>query len=397
MLYYITSLREKLMINQLMQLFGQTDADPLGLILNLLWFVLIFISLFYGTKLQAYRSQKEIESGLEKLKKWNDESKQILLNKFKKYADKKETEKDLILKLEDFLSFIAITPIDLDPYGIVPKIDHIIDVRDNRFKHEVLQLAPNIMKDSPESQNLENLLEAAMAVDYVYRLVKHYLILGKKSKSYILLMQISMQMSLILAMAKSYYRATKAFSEGSPIGDGLGPMVAGNLVRNISQNGDVEAIEVAKDTILQEVSFEVRTIYIVRAKGPGGTVGKPGTAIRQLVEKHGDSISRIFMIDAGLKLSGDKIGSIAEGVGAAIGGIGVEKFYIEDSTTKKAIPIDALICRESLEDAITTMKRPITKSVPDIVERIKMGIRKRSEKGTKVIVAGIGNTIGIGV
>jgi hypothetical protein len=385
------------MINQLMQLFGQTDADPLGLILNLLWFVLIFISIFYGTKLQAYRSQKEIESGLEKLKKWNDEGKQILLNKFKKYADKKETEKDLMLKLEDFLSFIAITPISLDPYGIVPKIEHVVDVRDNRFKHEVAQMAPNIMIDSPEAQNLENLLEAAMAVDYVYRLVKHYLILGKKSKSYILLMQISMQMSLILAMAKSYYRATKAFAEGSPIGDALGPMVVGNLVRNISQNGEVEATEVAKDTILQEVNFEDRTIYIVRAKGPGGTVGKPGTAIKQLVEEDGDSISRIFMIDAGLKLSGDKTGSIAEGVGAAIGGIGVEKFYIEDSTTKKEIPIDALICRQSLEDAITTMKRPITKSVPDIVERIKMGIRKRTEKGTKVIVAGIGNTIGIGV
>ena len=385
------------MINQLMQLFGQTDTDPLGLILNLLWFVLIFISLFYGTKLQAYRSQKEIESGLDKLKKWNDEGKQILLNKFKKYADKKETEKDLMLKLEDFLSFIAITPIDLDPYGIVPKIDHIIDVRDNRFKQEVLQLAPNIMKDSPEAQNLENLLEAAMAVDFIYRLVKHYLILGKKSKSYILLMQISMQMSLILAMAKSYFRATKAFSEGSPIGDALGPMVAGNFVRNINQDGEVEAIEVAKDTILQEVNFEDRTIYIVRAKGPGGTVGKPGTAIKKIVEQHGNALSRIFMIDAGLKLSGDKTGSIAEGVGAAIGGIGVEKFYIEDSTTQKAIPIDALICRQSLEDAITTMKRPITKSVPVIVERIKMGIRKRTEKGTKVIVAGIGNTIGIGV
>jgi hypothetical protein len=384
------------MIYSLMQgLFGQ--SDPLSLIINLLWFVLIFVSLFYGTKLQAYRSRKEIESGLEKLKKWNDEGKQILLNKFKKYADSKETEKDLMLKLEEFMGFIAITPVDLDPYGIVPKIDHMIDVRDDRFKHEVIQLAPNIMKDSPDAQNLENLLEAAMAVDYVYRLVKHYLILGKKSKSYILLMQISMQMSLILAMAKSYYRATKAFSEGSPIGDALGPMVAGNFVRNITQNGEVKAIEVAKDTILQEVFFEDRTIYIVRAKGPGGTVGKPGTAIKQLVEEHGDSISRIFMIDAGLKLSGDKTGSIAEGVGAAIGGIGVEKYYIEDSTTKKLIPIDALICRESLEDAITTMKRPITKSVPDIVERIKMGIRKRTEKGTKIIVAGIGNTIGIGV
>ncbi len=385
------------MIIQLMQLFGQTQTDPLGLLLNLLWFVLIFVSMFYGTKLQSYRSQKEIESGLEKLKTWNDEGKQILLTSFKKFADKKETEKDLMLKLEDFLSFIAITPVDLDPYGIVPKIDHIIDVRDNRFKEEVFQMAPNIIKDSPDAQNLENLLEAAMAVDYIYRLVKHYLILGKKSKSYILLMQISMQMSLILAMAKSYHRATKAFSEGSPIGDALGPMVVGNLVRDITQNGEVEALEVAKDTILQEVSFEDRTIFVVRAKGPGGTVGKPGTAIKKLIEQHGDSISRIFMIDAGLKLSGDKTGSITEGVGAAIGGIGVEKFYIEESSTKKAIPIDALICRQSLEDAITTMKRPITNSVPNIVERIKMGIRKRTEKGSKVIVAGIGNTIGIGV
>ncbi len=385
------------MINQLMQLFGQTQTDPLGLILNLLWFVLIFVSMFYGTKLQAYRSQKEIESGLEKLKKWNDEGKQILLKKFKKYTDKKETEKDLMFKLEDMLSFIAIGPVDLDPYGIIDKFEHIIDVRDNRLEHEVLQLAPNIIKGSPEAQNLENLLEAEMAVDTIYRLVKHYLILGKKSKSYILLMQISMQMSLILAQAKSYYRATKAFAEGSPIGDALGPMVAGNFVRNISQNGDVEAIEVEKDTIVQEVIFEDRTIFVVRAKGPGGTVGKPGRAIKQLVEKHGDSISRIFMIDAGLKWSSDKTGSIAEGVGAAIGGPGVEKSKIEDATTIKAIPVDALICRQSLEDAITTMKRPITKSVPDIVERIKMGIRKRTEKGTKVIVAGIGNTIGIGV
>lgn len=103
------------------------------------------------------------------------------------------------------------------------------------------------------------------------------------------------------------------------------------------------------------------------------------------------------MIDAGLKLTGEKTGSVAVGVGAAIGGVGVEKFFIEDSATNKTIPIDALICKESLEEAITTMKRPITQSVPKIVDKIKMTIRKRTEKGTKVIVAGIGNTIGIGL
>ena len=384
------------MITQLMQL-GQTETDPLGLIFNLLWFALIFVSMFYGTKLQAWRSAREIESGLEKLKKWNDECKQILVTSFKKFADKKETEKDLMLKIENFLTFITITPVNLDPYGIIDKIGHIIDVRDDRFKEEIALLAPNADPETYESQNLENTFEAAMAVDFVYRLVKHFLILGKKSKSYIILMQISMQMTIILAMGKSYYHATKAFAEGSPIGDALGPLVVGSFVRDVAGSEDVEAKEIAKDTIVQEVTFEDRTVYVVRAKGPGGTVGKPGTAIKKLVEEHGDSISRIITIDAGLKLSSDKTGSIVIGVGAAIGGIGVEKSYIEDSVTKKAIPIDALVCRQSLENAITTMSRPITKSVFPIVEKIKMGIRKRTEKGAKVIVAGIGNTIGIGV
>ncbi|MFX0047572.1 MAG: DUF1512 family protein [Candidatus Hermodarchaeota archaeon] len=384
------------MIIQLMQL-GQTETDPLGLIFNLLWFALIFVSMFYGTKLQAWRSSREIETGLEKLKKWNDECKQILVSNFKKYADKNETEKDLMLKIEEFLTFIAITPVDLDPYGIIPKLDHIISMRDDRFKEEIAVLAPNAEPDSYEAQNLENILEAAMAVDYVYRLVKHFLILGKKSKSYIILMQISMQMSIILAMGKSYYHATKAFAEGSPIGDALGPLVAGSFVRDVANSEDIVAKEIAKDTIVQEVLFEDRTVYVIRAKGPGGTVGKPGTAIKKILEEHGESISRIIMIDAGLKLSSDKTGSIVIGVGAAIGGIGVEKTKIEDSTTKIAIPIDAVICRQSLENAITTMSRPITKSVHPIVEKIKMGIRKRTEKGAKIIVAGIGNTIGIGV
>ncbi|MFX1315219.1 MAG: DUF1512 family protein [Promethearchaeota archaeon] len=373
---------------------GGDGADPLSIIFNLLWFLLIFMSIFYGQKIQAWRASKEIEAALEKLKKWDDECKEILLTNFKEFADKKQTQKDLMFKLEDFITFVTISPVSLDPYGIIPKFDHVIDVRDNRFKEEVAILAPNA--DNVKSANLEMLLEGVMAVDFIYRLVKHYLILGKKSKSMILLLQISMQMGLILAMAKSFYSAVKAFSEGSPIGDALGPLVVASFIRDVSQE-DVEAQEIVRETIVQEVNFEDRIVYVVRAKGPGGTVGKPGKAIRALVEKYGDSISRIIMIDAGAKLTGDKTGSIAVGVGAAIGGVGIEKHYIEESTTGKAIPIDALICKQSLEDAITTMKRPITQSVPNFVEKIKMAIRKRTEKGTKVIVAGIGNTIGIGI
>ena len=383
------------MIFNLLQLPGQ-QTDPLGLIFQLLFFFMIFISMFYGQKLQAWKASKEIESALEKLKGWNKESKQTLVNKFKDFSDTKETDKDLLIKLEDFMTFVTIAPVTLDPSGVIPKFDQIIDVRDNRFEDKVKELAPKA--DGIERQNLENLLEASMAVDYVERLIKHYLILGKKSKSMILLMQIAMQLTLIMAMAKSYYNATKAFSEGSPIGDALGPMVAGSFVRDVAPNVEnIKAHDIEKETIVQEVSFEDRTIYVVRAKGPGGTVGKPGKAIKSLIEEHGKDISRIIMIDAGLKLEGEKSGSVAVGVGAAIGGIGVEKYYIEESSTEKTIPIDALICKQSLEDAITTMSRSITRSVPDFVSKIKESIRKRTEKGTSIIIAGIGNTIGIGI
>ncbi len=376
------------------QFGGSQGTDPISLILNLLFFLLIFVSMFYGQKLQGWKASKDIQTAMEKLKKWNDECKEILITDFKEFADKKKTQKDLMLQIEDFITFLTIAPVSLDPYGIIPKFDHIVDVRDERFKEEVAVLAPNA--DIIQRSNLENLLEATMAIDFIYRLIRHYLILGKKSKSMILLLQISMQLGLIISMAKAYYHAAKAFSEGSPIGDGLGPLVAASFIRAVS-DGDVDAKEIEKETIVQEVDFEDRNIFIVRAKGPGGTVGKPGKVIKDLIEKHGDSISRIIMIDAGLKLSGDKTGSIAIGVGAAIGGIGIEKHFIEESSTGKAIPIDALICKQSLEDAITTMKRPITQSVPQIVEKIKMAIRKRTEKGSKIIIAGIGNTIGIGV
>ena len=381
-------------MNNIYQIGGSQSTDPLSLIMNLMFFLLIFISMFYGQKLQGWKASKEITAGLEKLKKWNDECKEILITNFKEFADKKKTQKDLMFQIEDFITFVTIGPVSLDPYGIIPKFDHIVDVRDDRFKEEVALLAPNA--DNIRRSHLENLLEATMAIDFIYRLIRHYLILGKKSKSMILLLQISMQLGLIISMAKAYYHAAKAFAEGSPIGDGLGPLVAASFIRTVS-GGEVDAKEIERETIVQEVDFEDRIIYVVRAKGPGGAVGKPGKVIKNLIEQHGDSISRIIMIDAGLKLSGDKTGSIAIGVGAAIGGIGIEKHYIEESSTGKAIPIDALICKQSLEDAITTMKRPITQSVPKIIEKIKMAIRKRTEKGSKIIIAGIGNTIGIGV
>ncbi|MFX0142034.1 MAG: DUF1512 family protein, partial [Candidatus Hodarchaeota archaeon] len=227
-------------------IYQTATTDPISIIISLLWFLLIFISMFYGQKLQAWKASREIQTALEKLKKWNDECKEILITNFKEFADKKKTQKDLMFQLEDFITFVTISPVSLDPYGIIPKFDHIVDVRDNRFKEEVELLAPNA--DSIQRSQLENLLEATMAIDFIYRLIRHYLILGKKSKSMILLLQISYQLGLIMSMAKAYYYAAKAFSEGSPIGDGLGPLVAASFIRSVT-NGEISANELERDTI----------------------------------------------------------------------------------------------------------------------------------------------------
>ncbi|MHA1727745.1 MAG: DUF1512 family protein [Promethearchaeota archaeon] len=375
--------------------FQTQGNDPLSIIMNLLFFVMIFMSMFYGQKIQSWKSQRVIQTALEKLKKWNTESKTRAIRKIKQFADKNLTVKDIENKLEDFLNFIMITPVSLDPIGIISKLEHVMDVREFRYLQEVKEIA--VHANETEQHNLENLLEASMAINEIYRMILHFLLLGKKSKSYILLMQVEMQLGMIMGMAKAYISASKAFAEGSPIGDGLGALVAAHFIREITQEDSVPYKDIAYETIVQEAEFAHRKVYVIRAKGPGGSVGKPGEAIKKLIEQFGERIKLIIMVDAGLKMEGDKSGSIVVGVGAAIGGIGIEKYKIEETSTQKKIPIDAIICRESLEDAICTMKKPIISSIPLIIDRIKNTIRKRTSENDTVIVAGIGNSIGIGI
>ena len=102
------------------------------------------------------------------------------------------------------------------------------------------------------------------------------------------------------------------------------------------------------------------------------------------------------MVDAGLKLEGDKTGGVVEGVGAAIGDPGPEKYKIETSSETLQIPIDAILVKESLEEAITPMRRSILESVDNVIKRIKRLLLEQTKEKDTIILAGIGNTIGIG-
>ncbi|MBD3188191.1 DUF1512 domain-containing protein [Candidatus Bathyarchaeota archaeon] len=387
----------------------QQPQEPWTIIFNLIFYVFLFISIFYGQKIQYWQYSKKVESSLVKIKEKRQETKDRVKTKIielrKRIEDHKPpaerdgskaklSAKELDTFLDEFMQFFMIQPESMDPAGIVGKLDQLIDVRENRWDDTVQELVPGI--DETWASNLENLIEAALAVDSVYRIVRHFYVQGKKTKSLIFVMQIAMQIKIIEQMVDAYAKASKAFYHGQPIGDALGPQVAATLVRDLVAGG-VEPEDICKETILQEVKYNGRTLHVIRAKGPGGTVGKPGQAIKLQVEKLGGKVNRIIMIDAAMKLEGEASGSIVEGVGAAIGGIGVEKFKIEDSSTTASIPIDAIICKQNLVDAITTMRKSISNSVKKIVERIKIAIDKRTKEGDVIILAGIGNTIGIGI
>jgi hypothetical protein len=95
-------------------------------------------------------------------------------------------------------------------------------------------------------------------------------------------------------------------------------------------------------------------------------------------------------------LEGDKTGEISEGIGAAIGGPGTERFKIEEEVLKRKIPVHAIVIKESIIEAIAPMKKEISESADSVIARIKKLIIDRTKEGDTIIVAGIGNTVGIG-
>ncbi|MHA2034304.1 MAG: DUF1512 domain-containing protein [Candidatus Thorarchaeota archaeon] len=370
--------------------FGNTS--DLSWIINLAFFAFILIFSLYGTKIQMWQWLKQIEAGLIELKRMAVESRQTAIDTFKKYG---KSEEEVAADLDRWLDYFLIEPVDLDPAGVLQRLDHLLDERRDRYQEFVAELAPNA--DCHENQNLENTLEVTQVLSQIFRIVRHYYLLGKKTGSQILIMQIHMQMPDLLRIAKAYYEAMDAFSEGKPIGDGVGPLVVTKFAREYGATPENYVHEVGREVGYYQVEVEGRTVYAVRATGPGGTVGKPGFAIKRIIKENKGQIARIITVDAALKLEGENLGRVSEGTGAAIGDPGPEKYAIEETATQNKIPIEAIVIKQDEAAAVGVMRKKILDAVPEVIERVKTAIRKRTKPGDKVILAGIGNTMGIGL
>ncbi len=91
-----------------------------------------------------------------------------------------------------------------------------------------------------------------------------------------------------------------------------------------------------------------------------------------------------------------RLGEIAEGIGAAIGGPGVDQYKIEEAVLAEKIPLYAVIIKEDIGDAVSMMRKEISDAADKAIERVKDVVKERTKEGDLIIIVGVGNTIGVG-
>lgn len=362
-------------------IFGSGGINNL---VNILFAVSFLAFMVFGQQIQSRIALMQIDGAVRKLETMRNDAKSLTVKTLREIGKPKD---DPTPRLNTLLEQFLIEPVNMDPAGIIRKFDHLLDVREDKFKSDVARIAPEATP--AQVNNLENLVEASWALNYMFKVVRHLYLLGKKTFSLFVIFQLQAFLPLIMMEAEAYLGATKAFAEGHPIGDGAGALVASKLMK------DRETRKVPKDMVAAETILEGRRVIALKAEGPGGNVGKPGDAIRQVLEENNGKASMIIMVDAALKLEGEKTGEIGEGIGAAIGGIGTERFKIEEEATKFGIPVYAIVIKQSIQEAVTTMKKEISEAAEPVLEKIKALIVERTKEGELVIIAGIGNTAGI--
>ncbi len=365
-----------------LQLQTTTDLNTIIYFVSLMFFVFYG---FYGQRIQMYFALSDIGRGLNRLKLMRDKARKetidYLVNTGKASNDPSE-------RVDQFLDYVTIMPVDMDPAGIVKKVDHIITTRDDRIRAEVSGLLGQ--KDPVTISISENLLGVASALNMIHKIVRHYYLMGKKTNSLFLIFQLQMIMPQIIQEADALLNAVDSFKLGQPVGDGIGPVIASRFMVG------KEKQRIAKDTVMTVTEHKGRKLYVIKAEGPMAYVGQPGVAIQKVVNEMNIKPSIIIMVDAALKLEGEKTGEVAEGVGAAIGGIGVEKYQIEEIATANKIPLYAILIKQSILEAITVMRKEIAEATDKVLQIINRVIDEKTKEGDSVLLAGIGNTIGVG-
>ncbi len=344
----------------------------------ILFFLLIFI---VGPKYMVYKYIRDIEEVAESLEDYAREAKGVIV---KTARGRGAPAGDPGEAVERAMDFFLIPPVDLDPYGILRKIEHLLDEAEAMFEAVAGEIAPQ--SDPVWRANIVSLLKGGVGLNTIAKMVRHFVELVKKTNNLQMAMMIQMSLPLIKKVAEAQRKGVDAIAQGKPLGDGIGPLA-------VAQMMDGGCKTVAKDVLCCEGEMDGRRVLFLKAEGPGAKLGKIGDAVKKVCE--GKKIGKLITLDAGVKLEGERTGKVSEGIGAAIGDPGPEKAKIEEVAVNGNIPLKAYMVKMSVEEAISPMTRDIGEAAQRAGELIRKGVLSAPE-GSTVVVVGVGNTCGIG-
>ncbi|MEM3352546.1 MAG: DUF1512 domain-containing protein [Saccharolobus sp.] len=351
----------------------------------ILFFVLLFLLYLPGvnTRLTVSMLSRGIEAQLSTIEKYLNESKSKMEQLLKERG-----VQDPKAFIDRVAEMFIIDPVNIEPTDIIGRMKLLLRTGEDKIRDLITLVIPSI--DNVSRSKLEVSAEVVNSLNLIYKVIRHYLILAKKLNSVVLLYQLQFVVPQLVKISEAYSKAMNTFIRGIPVGDSLGPLVTSYLFMKADKKWNP-----SRDTVAGEVEFEGRKLVIVKAEGPMATVGRPGEAVENVVEEYKGKVSRIITIDAALKLEGEKTGSIAEGTGVAMGDPGPEKISIERVAVKYNIPIDAIIVKMSMEEAITEMRKEIYQAASKALDLVKKTILERTKVGDVVVIVGVGNTVGV--
>ncbi len=342
---------------------------------------MFFVFIMIYPKYMLYKMIAEMEEVAETLEGYTEDAVELIV---KVSAEKGGPFENATEVVNGVMEFFVIPPVDLDPYGILTKVEHLIDRTEDRLENIAKQVSPE--SDRVWRGNIVSLLKGGIGLNNIAKIVRHYVEFVKKTNNLQIAMIMQMNMPLIKKIAKAQKKGVETIGEGKPIGDGIAPLIAANMIE-----GDVK--EAARYVVYSQIKMNGRNVFVLKADGPGANLGKLGDAVKKVAKEQ--NVVKIITVDASLKLEGEKTGKVCEGMGAAIGDPGPEKAKMEETAIEMNIPLEAYVIKMSLEEAISPLTENIGESVSKAVDLIKEGIG-RTPEGSNVVVVGVGNTCGIG-
>ncbi len=354
------------------------DGESILAVISFLIYFGFCLFCIYQREIMLRLELRKVRKSLREISNMVKESRSMLISCF----DDKLSEEEKGEGFDKVLDYFVIAPIETDKSGVMSRLEYLLDTGDETLETLVKPLTP--VGDLERLEDLKQMFREAIILNRTFKMVREMYLSSKKSKSLETMMQATMNLSLFVREAKIRFKAVKAYVDAEPIGEGIGPLVASELM-------DGSPFEVRDGVVFSERKHNGRDLLIIKPKGPGARRRNLGRVVEAKIMEE-KRVAGVVVITAEVKLEGEKSVIITPATGVAFVSE-PDKYRLEELASQRKIPLISLIVKMSNEEYFTKMSDEIRSAVPKVIEKFEDIIGGLGEG--KIVVVGSGNTMSI--